>query len=546
MNFQSVGLVNEGAKRCTGGLGRSLLVCWLILTLSAFGQEPRKVFSLQGIVRDPAGVAVANATVQARSEQRGDNVTGQSLSDGRYAFSDLPAGAYDLSAAKDGFEASPVTVVSLPAEKERTIELTLGSAKGAGKGSTASDKLQFFDQPQFTVSGVTDTSNLGGHGSNVVVKTREGLAKEAASLGKVPEARSSSDTAAEKSLREDADRDPTNFDTNQRLGQLLVETGRASEAIPYLERASRSKPGNFNVNYQLMLANAKAGNFERARSGAESLLASRDTAELHHLLGDVQERTGHPLEAVRQYQKAAEMDPNEAYLFDWGSELLLHHAPEPAIDVFTRAHRAHPDSVRVLLGLGAAWFARGSYDEAVRTVCQASDMNPQDSSPYVFLGKMQRSEAAPSKDVVQKLRRFVSLRPESSQANYFYAVALSKARKRGVEDVPITQIESLLRKAIQVDLKFAPAHFELGVLHSEDGNDVEAIADYRRAIENDPRMEEAHYRLAQLYKKAGDVARSKEELRLYDQCVKESEQRAERERHEIPQFVYTLRDSPAR
>ena len=85
-----------------------------------------------------------------------------------------------------------------------------------------------------------------------------------------------------------------------------------------------------------MLANAKAGNFERARSGAESLLASRDTAELHHLLGDVQERTGHPLEAVRQYQKAAEMDPNEAYLFDWGSELLLHHAPEPAIDVFTQ------------------------------------------------------------------------------------------------------------------------------------------------------------------------------------------------------------------
>ena len=95
-------------------------------------------------------------------------------------------------------------------------------------------------------------------------------------------------------------------------------------------------------------------------------------------------------------------------------------------------------------------------------------------------------------------------------------------------------------------MKFAPAHFELGVLHSEDGNDVEAIADYRRAIENDPRMEEAHYRLAQLYKRAGDVARSKEELRLYDQCVKESEQRAERERHEIPQFVYTLRDSPAR
>ena len=232
MNFQSVGLVNEGAKRCTGGRGRSLLVCWLILTLSAFGQEPRKVFSLQGIVRDPAGVAVANATVQARSEQRGDNVTGQSLSDGRYAFLDLPAGAYAVSAAKDGFEASPVTVVSLPAEKERTIELTLGSAKGAGKGSTASDKLQFFDQPQFTVSGVTDTSNLGGHGSNVVVKTREGLAKDAASLGKGPR----------------LDHRPTSQPKNRRGKMLIairqISTSTSASANCWLKVAGQARPSH--------------------------------------------------------------------------------------------------------------------------------------------------------------------------------------------------------------------------------------------------------------------------------------------------------------
>ena len=35
---------------------------------------------------------------------------------------------------------------------------------------------------QFTVAGVTDGTNLGGHGSNTIVRTKESLAKDIASL----------------------------------------------------------------------------------------------------------------------------------------------------------------------------------------------------------------------------------------------------------------------------------------------------------------------------------------------------------------------------
>ena len=58
-------------------------------------------------------------------------------------------------------------------------------------------------------------------------------------------------------------------------------------------------------------------------------------------------------------------------------------------------------------------------------------------------------------------------------------------------------------------------------------------------------MEQAHYRLAQAYRHVGDVAKAEAELRAYDQIAKESALQAERERHEIRQFVYTLRDQPA-
>jgi len=247
---------------------------------------------------------------------------------------------------------------------------------------------------------------------------------------------------------------------------------------------------------------------------------------------------------VREYQRAAALDPSEPHLFDWGSELLLHHAPEPALEVFTQGNRLFPRSVRLLIGLGAAWFAQGAFDQAVEKICQASDMNPNDSIPYLFLGTMQSAETTPSQAVVEKLHRFVALQPDNAEANYYYAVGWWKLR-RGLQDAAsAAQVESFLRKAIDVDPKFGDAYLQLGILHSEQQDYVAAITDYQQAIQADPQMEQAHYRLAQAYRHTGDVAKAEAELRAFDQVAKESAQQAERERHEIRKFVYTLRDQP--
>ena len=89
---------------------------------------------------------------------------------------------------------------------------------------------EFYDQPSFTVAGVTDPSNLGGHGSDTTVRTKESLAKAAASLGGEVANGSqpkSSASQSEKILREAAEREPENFDANYRLGKLLVDEAKA-------------------------------------------------------------------------------------------------------------------------------------------------------------------------------------------------------------------------------------------------------------------------------------------------------------------------------
>jgi len=522
------------------------LTCLLPLALFALASFPaaaQNLATLQGTVRDSWGQPLAGATLILQRKDAAETATAHSDLQGKYAFAAVPPGVYSLHATKAGRKDRDVFSFTLAAGEHRNIDVAFEEVRPIDIGSVAGSP-QFFDQPQFTVSGITDTTSLGGHGSDTVVRARESLAKETVVLGKPPASHSSESLAAEKSLRERVERDPEDFDANHRLGQLLIESGKAGEAIPYLQRAEHAKAGDYENAYDLALANAQAGNYESARDGARLLLAGHEKAELHHLLGDIEEKSGNSLDAVHQYQRAAEMLPSETYLFDWGSELLLHHAAEPALEVFSKANKLFPGSARILIGLGSALFALGSYEQAALQICEASDLNPSDPVPYLFLGKMQSAENLPSEAVLKKMRRFATLQPQNPEANYYYAVALWKQRDPHDKSLA-AEAEASLNNSIRLDAKFAPAELQLGIVRAEQGDYSGAILHYDRAVKIDPQMEDGHYRLAQAYRQLGQVDKSKEELRIYQALTKQSSQQLERERHEIRQFVYTLRDQPA-
>jgi tetratricopeptide (TPR) repeat protein len=496
----------------------------LLAALGAAGQSQAAANSatLQGSIRDSSGLAVASATVHLRVKDATRTLTVLTDASGKYSFSGLAAGSYVLHAelAQQGEAIFGPLVVALGESK--IVDLVLQQAperpieflKKSDPHSSAAGAPEFFDPPQFTVAGVTDPSNLGGHGSDTVVRNREALTKETVALGKesstVPHPASTA--ATEESLREAEAGNPANFDANSdanyRLGKLLVDRGKANDALPYLERASRLK----------------------------------DKAEIHRLLGEVEEKLGDPLEAVREYQRAAELSPNESNLFDWGSELLLHRAPEPAIEVFSKGNHRFPRSVRMLVGLGVARYVRGDASEAVRLLCEASDLDPGDPEPYLFLGRIQAAEKGGRDEMADKLRRFAELRPENALANYYYAVSLSKRRKspQDVEDVP--KVESLLEKAIRLDPGLGAAYLQLGIHWAEQKDFSKAIAAYQKAIEVSPRLEEGHYRLAQVYRQTGEKLQAEKEIQIYEQTAKENAGEMDRERHDIKQFVYTLRD----
>ncbi len=154
-------------------------------------QAPTGMATLQGSVRDTREQPVAGATVYLQVKDGSQSRSTLTDAAGHYRFSALRDGIYMLRVEMKGY--SPVTFgpcVVGPSEA-KTLDLTVESPKEVPRIASSESRVEgtpeFFDEPQFTVAGVTDGTNLGGHGSNTIVRTKDALAKDIASLSVSPE-----------------------------------------------------------------------------------------------------------------------------------------------------------------------------------------------------------------------------------------------------------------------------------------------------------------------------------------------------------------------
>src|SRR6516162_6354719 len=397
------------------------------------GQDRQESATIHGTVCDAQNRPLANATVLLEPQNQAQKLVSRTDTEGHYRFDVVPAGTYTLRANALNFREEKEGPIVIKDKENRSIVLHLsaGLDNGAGKNGPAS--LEFSDEPKFTVAGVTDPTNLGGHGSDVVLRTKEALAKDTASLKQ-----------------------------------------HQPEPAP---APPRDLP---------------------------------NSAEDHSRLADAAEREGRSLDAVREYQRAAELDPSEPHLFAWGAELLLHRAYEPAIEVFTNARDRYPNSVRILLGLSVATYSRGLAEPASRMFLEACDLDPKDPTPYLFLGRLQESEKIDPPGWTEGLKRFVSLHPENALAHYYYAVSL--ARQSGQHQANSAAIETELHRAIELDPLLGSAYLQLGILFSGRKEFPEAIDAFQKAIEVTSLPDEAHYRLAQVYRQTGEAEKARKEI----------------------------------
>jgi tetratricopeptide (TPR) repeat protein len=366
-------------------------------------------------------------------------------------------------------------------------------------------------------------------------EARTNLAANLSRLGKLG--------PAEEQFRKAAQLEPENFDANHNLGEVYVRAGKIAEATPFLEKAQRIDPSSYDNGYDLSLAYLLTGHTKDARERIHALLQQKNTAELHNLLAEVEEKDGNFVTAANEFEIAAHMDPSESNLFDWASELLVHRTLEPSIEIFRQATERYPQSSRLAIGLGMALYSLGKYDDAVASLLRAADLSPSDPRIYPFLSRAYDSSPGQADEVIKRFRRFADLQPRNGRALYYYAMSLWKGKRAQDPSLDLHQIESLLTKSIEFDPTLADSQLQLGNLYSDQSKYADAIPHYMRALELNTDLADAHYRLGQAYVRIGEKDRAQQELQVYQQLRAQHLADLDKQRAEVRQFVYSAKDN---
>jgi tetratricopeptide (TPR) repeat protein len=196
------------------------------------------------------------------------------------------------------------------------------------------------------------------------------------------------------------------------------------------------------------------------------------------------------------------------------------------------------------VGLGVALYAQGKYDDAVRTLCAAVDLDPTDPKPFQFLGKVSTVSPARIPEIRDRLQRFVQLYPANGPAIYYYAMYLWR-RSAGESAADLPTVEALLKRAIAAAPALYEAHYELGILYQDQQRYQDAIRELNQTVALRPDFNRAHYRLFLLYSRTHQKQLADEHLAILKQIKQEDAEAEEADDNPMsPQTKSTQGEKP--
>lgn len=456
---------------------RFLILVLVVWAGLAFAARAEKA-TIFGTVRDQAGAGISGAKVTLMAERGSVISSTVTARGGTFAFADVYVGTYAVTVEFQGFEKAERHSVVVAPQQRVPVDFTLRSSR--------------------CVRGL--------------------VGREVSERDSSPTSGNYYDDGAFKSDPLSSSGEAAGYST----GAQAEVTRRLLENTARLQDDSAPTRANNETREQIK---------EKLQRG--------ETAQLHHLLGRVEENKGDFVAAARDYERAAKLEATEGNILDWGTALLLQHAYLAAHEAFVQGVEHYPRSSKLHLGLGVALHLHGEYEAAVKALMLASDLAPSDPRPYLFLAEAYRgSSAADSDEVKKRLSRFVQLQPQNGLAHYCYAMSLWKDFRRQDRQAKLDDIESSLRRALGLNPGLADAHMQLGMVLEERQKPLEAIVEYEHAVNLQPHLAVAHYHLGQLYIRTGKKELGGEELALYERLRK---QEATKQGQETQRFIDTLK-----
>jgi tetratricopeptide (TPR) repeat protein len=179
---------------------------------------------------------------------------------------------------------------------------------------------------------------------------------------------------------------PENAELLNSLGFALFQQGRSQEAVDALEKAVAADPRHKKAHNNLALAAIDLGELELAEAHYRESLAIEPQPAIYNDLGFVLERQGMTDEAVELYRKSLELDATSASAHHNLAASLARTGQLAEAERHFRAALEQQPSARTYTGLGFALWKQGRPDEAIASLHDAIEADPEDPAAYDQLG----------------------------------------------------------------------------------------------------------------------------------------------------------------
>ena len=213
---------------------------------------------------------------------------------------------------------------------------------------------------------------------------------------------------------------------------------------------------------------------------------------------------------------------------------MRHQTTDAAIAVFASGVRDFPSSGKLRIGLGCAYYVAGKYEEAARSILQATTLDPHNRLAYFFLGKVYERAYARQDAITDKFRAYAQQSPDDAWFYCHYGTILY-LRSQADAQPDYEPAKSYLSKAIHLDPGFAEAYLQLGIISQKEGQFEQSVGFLAHAVQANPKLASAHYRLGLAYARLGQGGKAKREFEVFQNL--DSESQTEPERRQIIQFL---------
>lgn len=297
----------------------------------------------------------------------------------------------------------------------------------------------------------------------------------------------------------------------QKLGELLLEAHQPDRAAQAFAAALRLAPDDAELIVAQARALYEAGHLDQARTALAAWEGSANSATAQTLLGEIEEKTGNFKNALDARMRASRLDPSEENLWQVSAEFLHHWTFDAAVRAFEAAVATYPQSVRLRLGLGAAYFGNGQYTQAAPVFAALLKEDPNNDGYAELLGISCTALMQDDKPGCAVLTAYALAHPGDAKAATNAAITLLDGSPT---DDQRQQARSLLEKATSADPRLAEAQFRVGLLKQTSGDWKGSIPPLEAAVKAKPEYAQAHYRLALAYWRTGRKQEGQAEMEL--------------------------------